>query len=98
MVGYTKEGKTIEPDSLDCFAKNNEKLYFIRTDRQYGRLFDPYDALGDVGTKQTIKGTGIERCPFISVNQATYNLYISYLKERNNAYITQANRLLRGEG
>ena len=102
MIGYTKGCQLIEADSLDCWARSNDKatLFYIRLDRKTNSLFNPDDAMNEVSTRQNIKGTGIERCPFISVNKNIFDLYLNFLKEGsgkgNYANLTQANRLLRG--
>src|SRR5690349_15729475 len=101
MIGYTKGCQLIEAESSDCWARSNDKatLFYIRFDRKTGSLFDPNDAMHEVSTKQKIKGTDIERCPFISVRKDIFDLYLNFLKEGegkgNRANLTQANRLLR---
>jgi len=98
MIGYDKECKLIDIDSLDCLAKSNEKaqLFYVRIDRMTQSIFNPIDALNETSTKQKIKGTDIERCPFITVNKSVFDFYLNYLKSKNQSNLLQANRLLRG--
>lgn len=101
MTGYTKGGKETNVDNPNgpnpqCYAKITGKetpLYHIRMDRLTHSFYDPDDVFTSGSTTQRIKGTDIERCPFVTVSKETFDHYLNFLKSGNRNNLLLANRI-----
>ena len=95
--GYDKDAGEIEPFDKKCVARitgDKAEQFFVRTDRQSGKLVDPDDPMKTVYLNARFRGTDIEAYPFIKVSAEVFDFYIKFLKSKNRANLVQANRLM----
>ncbi len=96
VVGYLSDCfLTDRPDSHSCVAKSvwqhdtKTTRYFVKYNAMTGVMVDPDD---DTNLARPGDWTSNGRFPFRPVTKTAFDLYLTFLKTKNQAYLRQAGR------
>jgi len=99
---HKDEAPQVAPDDPKCYAKlfittekEQETLkYFLKVNFS-GELFDPWGIFSEGRERKYLKHTGRNEWNFQTVNKNAFLFYLMFLKTRNKAYLTHAQREVR---
>lgn len=106
-ITISSSGKEIEKD-IFTVAKENHKVYaystsYINPDNdtsyrfylkrgKHGRLFNPVGLYSEGNSTKVLKHAGKPEWSFQSVPEDCFKLYLSFLRTKNEAYLSNAER------
>lgn len=92
------ENPILEKNTSEALAKKTvssvKTRYFIKTG-PYGKIFNPIGIFSEGRSNKFLRQTGKPEWEFTEVNQRVFNLYLSFLRTKNVAYINLAEREMR---
>jgi len=99
---HREEAPRIDPDDPKCYAKllvtkdggEERSKYFVKINFR-GELFDPWGIFSEGREKRYLKHTGKDEWNFQTVGKNAFLFYLMFLKTRNRAYLTHAQREVR---
>tara|TARA_B100000959_G_scaffold280118_1_gene341400 strand:- start:895 stop:1287 length:393 start_codon:yes stop_codon:yes gene_type:complete len=103
VYGYTIDDEIINPESDECFCKSVfnanpnttvEPKHYIKTGTD-GLLFNPWGMFSEGTQGDYARTRGKSKWVFSEVNHTCLGLYRWFLKTRNRAYLSNAEREMR---
>lgn len=98
QTGFDEDENPItDPDSLDVLAKkivtDNKSRFYIKIG-PFGKIYNPIGIFSEGRGNRYLKRAGKEEWPFEEVNNRVFNLYLSFLRTKNQAHLNMAEREL----
>lgn len=72
-------------------TKNNAKKFYVKVGTN-GNLANPFNYMEKASHEKSAHNTGILQFKFVEVNQNTFDIYLTFLKTKNEVRLTQAER------
>lgn len=102
MIGKHKfldqdKNPRLENENEDTFAKkitiNNNIKYYIKTGT-YGKIYNPIGLFSEGTANKFLSKVGKKAWQFKEVNVKVFDMYVNFLKSKNTAWLTNAEREL----
>lgn len=88
---------TVDDDNLSAFAKkissNGKSRYFIKVGT-HGKIYNPIGLYSEGTSNKFLARAGKKAWDFKEVNSKVFDMYINFLKTKNVAWLTNAQREL----
>lgn len=93
----TNKNPRLETETDDVFAKKvvgeHSAKYFIKTGT-YGKIYNPIGLFSEGTSNKFIAKVGKKAWQFKEVNSKVFDMYVNFLKTKNTAWLTNAEREL----
>ena len=93
----TENNPIVDYDGLDVLAKkvslDNRSRFYIKIG-PFGKIYNPIGIFSEGRGNKYLKQAGKEEWPFEEVNNRVFNLYLSFLRTKNQAHLNMAEREL----
>jgi hypothetical protein len=98
QTGFDEDNNpTVESDTSDVLAKkiiSDAKSRFYIKIGPFGKIYNPIGIFSEGRGNKYLKKAGKEEWPFEEVNNRVFNLYLSFLRTKNQAHLNMAEREL----
>ncbi len=93
----TDENPVLDSDGPNVLAKkittDNRSRFYIKVG-PFGKIYNPIGIFSEGRGNKYLKQAGKEEWPFEEVNNRVFNLYLSFLRTKNQAHLNMAEREL----
>lgn len=98
QTGFDEDNNpTVDENSTDVLAKktvsDNRSRFYIKIG-PFGKIYNPIGIFSEGRGNKYLKKAGKEEWPFEEVNNRVFNLYLSFLRTKNQAHLNMAEREL----
>ena len=97
VIAYTVLLEEVGENDPSAYAKtvriNGKKIYYVKQDK-YGKLYNPRGMYSEGNESKELRHAGRPNWIFRDVEKKVFDYYLKFLKTKNEAWLTNAEREL----